>query len=111
MKLNVKVNLIKAPKGTVKAFASLNFDDIFIVGGLRVVEGSKGLFVSMPQAKSGDEYKDICYPLTKKAREQISAKILAEYEALKKKTPEKEAGFDEGFMDVPEGEDAGLPFD
>ena len=43
-------------------------------------EGSKGLFISMPAYKSGDEYRDIFYPVTKEARAGLQEAVIAEYE-------------------------------
>ena len=107
MKLTCRVNLIKEPKGSTKAFASLNFEEAFVVGGLRVVEGSKGLFVSMPQQKTkdkdgNDKYSDLCYPLSKKAREYIEDLILKEYKKKKAEKPD-----DDGFVS---GDSCELPF-
>ena len=67
-------------QGTLKAFASVTFDGVFVVHGLRVVEGKNGLFVSMPnrQVKDG-EYKDIAHPVTKEFKDELSNAVLAEY--------------------------------
>lgn len=67
-------------QGTLKAFASVTFDGVFAVHGLRVVEGRNGLFVSMPnrQVKDG-EYKDIAHPVTKDFKDELSNAVLAEY--------------------------------
>lgn len=67
-------------QGTLKAFASVTFDGVFAVHGLRVVEGKNGLFVSMPnrQLKDG-EYKDIAHPVTKDFKDELSNAVLAEY--------------------------------
>ena len=35
--------------GNVKAIASVSLDGMFVVKGLKVMDGRKGLFVSMPQ--------------------------------------------------------------
>lgn len=48
MKIQAKIErLVKG--GSVKAVASITLDGWFVVKNLRVVDGSKGLFVSMPQ--------------------------------------------------------------
>lgn len=67
-------------QGTLKAFASVTFDGVFAVHGLRVVEGKNGLFVSMPnrQLKDG-EYKDIAHPVTKDFKDELANAVLAEY--------------------------------
>lgn len=37
-------------KGNVKAIASVSLDGMFVVKGLKVMDGKKGLFVSMPKS-------------------------------------------------------------
>jgi len=63
-----------------KAFADISIGD-FIIKGLRVVEGSKGLFLSMPQEKSKDgKWYDTFLPLTKEARQNLSDLVLTAYQ-------------------------------
>lgn len=82
----VKVFKVKEPKGKVVAMANIVFrqgsEEKFVVKGLKVVEGSKGLFVSMPSEKIGGEYKDTSFPLTKDFREEITEDILSAYAEL-----------------------------
>ena len=40
--------------GNLKAFADVCCDDILVIRGCRIVEGKKGLFVSMPQEQGKD---------------------------------------------------------
>lgn len=67
-------------QGTLKAFASVTFDGVFAVHGIRVVEGKNGLFVSMPnrQVKEG-EYKDVAHPVTKEFKQELTDAVLAEF--------------------------------
>lgn len=66
---------------TLKAFATLEIDSAFVVRGIRIIEGKKGLFVAMPSHKGDDgEYYDDAFPITKKAREDVNEAILAMYE-------------------------------
>lgn len=46
---SIKVNKLKNPAGKIVAFAALLIDDVLEVHGFRVINGSKGLFVSPPQ--------------------------------------------------------------
>ena len=64
----------------LKAFADISVAGV-IVKGLSVVDGSKGLFVSMPrhQGKDGKWY-DTVYPATKELREQLSQLVLSAYQ-------------------------------
>ncbi len=82
MKLTVKINKIKEPKGATKAFASVTIEDAYVITGLTVVEGKNGAFVQMPQKKVGEEYKDTFFPVTKEARQELSDAVLAAYAAV-----------------------------
>jgi stage V sporulation protein G len=64
----------------LKAYASITFNDSFIVRGLKVIEGSKGLFVVMPSKKLNDgTYKDIAHPLNNEIRKKIEQKVLEKF--------------------------------
>ncbi|ACL70871.1 septation regulator SpoVG [Halothermothrix orenii] len=68
-------------EGATRAFASITFDNSFVVRDIRVVDGKKGLFVSMPAKKTPKgEFKDICHPITNELRETIQKTILDKYE-------------------------------
>jgi len=74
-----------------RAFASLAVEDLIAIKGIRVVEGSKGLFVTMPQTRDqNDNYYDIAFPLTADLRKAVNKAILEEYKAVK---AEKSAEF------------------
>ena len=63
-----------------KAFVDISLGD-FIIKGLRVLEGKKGLFLGMPQEKAKDgKWYNAFYPITKEARQSLSDLILAAYE-------------------------------
>lgn len=63
-----------------KAFVDVSIGG-YLVKGLRVVSGSKGLFLSMPQEKSKDgKWYDTFHPLTKEARQDLSEAVLAAYQ-------------------------------
>ncbi|MGQ9778742.1 MAG: septation regulator SpoVG [Bacillota bacterium] len=70
-------------EGKVRALATITIDDAFVVRDIRVVEGQNGLFVAMPSRKTPDgEFRDIVYPLTQEAREQLQKAILSQYEKM-----------------------------
>ena len=78
-KYDVKIHSIR-PEGSCKATASVNVYGDFAVRGIKIMEGSKGLFISMPSYKAGNgEYKDICFPCTKEAKADFDQKVLAAY--------------------------------
>lgn len=79
MKVDVKISSIR-PEGNVRAYASVNLNDCFAIRNVKVVDSSKGLFIAMPSYKAGNgEYKDICFPVTKEFREQLSNAVIDAY--------------------------------
>ena len=65
----------------LKAFASITFDDCFVVRGLKVINGSQGYFVSMPSRKRKDgSYQDIAHPINNEMRKEIEDKVLDAFE-------------------------------
>ncbi len=79
-KYDVKIHTIR-PEGSCKATASVNIHGDFAVRGIKIMEGSKGLFVTMPSYKAGHgEYKDICFPCTKESKAAFDKAILDSYQ-------------------------------
>ena len=50
-KLDVRVYPLTDQNNSTKAFASISVEDLIAIKGIRVVDGSKGLFVTMPQSR------------------------------------------------------------
>jgi stage V sporulation protein G len=47
----VRISLKEAGNRKLKAFATVTFDDEFVVRDIKVIEGRRGLFVAMPSTK------------------------------------------------------------
>ncbi|MBF0503518.1 MAG: septation protein SpoVG family protein [Candidatus Omnitrophica bacterium] len=82
--LDVKIVKIHrlAQDSPVKAFVDLGINDALLIKGLRVVQGKKGLFVSMPteQGKNERWYERVrC--LNQNIRLLIADKVLKAYGA------------------------------
>ena len=66
--------------GRLKAYATIVFESCFIVRDLKIIEGHKGLFVSMPSRKRKDgTFKDVVHPLNADMREKIERLVIEEY--------------------------------
>lgn len=66
--------------GSLKAFASVTFDGVFAVHGVKVVNGANGVFVAMPNRKGKDDkFLDIAHPVDKDFRTELQDAVLAEY--------------------------------
>jgi stage V sporulation protein G len=80
---NVKI-FLSTKDGSTKAYASVTFDEAFVVRDIRIVDGKNGLFVSMPaRRRKNGEFQDICHPINTETRELIQNAILDKYKELK----------------------------
>lgn len=67
--------------GRLKAYATIVFENCFIVRDLKVIEGHKGLFVSMPSRKRKDgSFRDIVHPLNTDTRKMIEDAVINQFE-------------------------------
>lgn len=75
----LKVSVVEDP--SLKAVATITFDDCFVVKGIKVVRGEQGLFVAMPSRKLPDgTYQDVAFPTTAELRKEICTLILQRYD-------------------------------
>lgn len=64
----------------IKAFVDIAIGE-FVVKGLKVVDGQKGLFLGLPQEKAKDgKWYNVFYPKNKLALKDLSDKVLAAYQ-------------------------------
>ncbi|MCK4860080.1 MAG: septation protein SpoVG family protein [Candidatus Omnitrophica bacterium] len=47
----VRISLKEKERSRLKAFTTITFDNCFVVRDIKVIDGSKGLFVAMPSKK------------------------------------------------------------
>ncbi len=81
-----EININLRDEDKLKAFVNITFDDVFVVRGLKVIEGSQGLFVCMPSRKLPDgTYKDIAHPIDNDFRSEVEQMILQVYERLRER--------------------------
>jgi stage V sporulation protein G len=81
------VKIFPVDEKRVKAYASIVFDDCFIVRDLKVIHGDSKLFVAMPSKKMKDgSYRDTVHPLNNATRQKIESGVLKAYEEEVSKT-------------------------
>ena len=69
--------------GLVRAYVDIVFDNCFMVGEIRVMQGPTGLFVSFPAKKQRDgSDRQLAYPANAETRMMFQRVILAEYEKI-----------------------------
>ena len=84
MKIKAKIDRV-VNSGSVKAIASVSLDGMFVVKNLKVMDGRKGLFVSMPQesftGKDGQKkYSNTFFALTNSAKLELQESVLQAYQ-------------------------------
>jgi stage V sporulation protein G len=78
-----EVRIRPANEELVKAYASICFDDCFLVYDIRVIKGPTGLCISFPSKKQRDgTYRDLAFPTNAETRMMIQRAILADYQKL-----------------------------
>lgn len=65
----------------LKAFANVTFDNAFVIRGMKIINGNKGFFLSMPSKKRPDgTYQDIAHPVNSEMRRLLEERVLEAYE-------------------------------
>lgn len=83
---NINVYLNRDPGHKVKAYISLVLDEHFAVHDIMVVEGDRGLYITMPRRHCSDgTYRDIFHPISRGARSKLSDLCIFAYEQEKRK--------------------------
>lgn len=85
IKVEIKRLMNDATK-KIRAFADVVIDDSIVIHSVSIVEGEKGLFVSMPRTtwtdKSGEKKsRDIVHPISSSASKEIFNAVITAYEA------------------------------
>jgi len=78
---DIQVFIIKEPKGKLRAYARALLDDQLQLTGLRIYDGQGGLFLSYPNDPNhtGDDYRQIFYPVTRELRDHLEFEAVKEY--------------------------------
>lgn len=78
----------------LKAFASITLDNCFVIRGLKIIEGAKGVFVAMPSRKRPDgTYQDVAHPINNETRDWMEGLIITAYKE-ELENAETEAGLE-----------------
>jgi stage V sporulation protein G len=67
-------------EGHLKAFVDISINDAILIKGIRVVDGKKGIFVSMPSEQGKDEkWYETVRCLNQDMRSRVTQKVLEAY--------------------------------
>ena len=87
MRYDIKITRIKDESSNLLGYADVSLGGAFAIKGIKIMNGSNGPFVSMPNYKSkrisedGEPiYKDVCYASKADFRKELTSNVLAAYE-------------------------------
>lgn len=80
---NVKVNLYLNSKTRLKGKISITLNNCFVVHGIKVIDGEKGIFIAMPSIKNSKGiYVDIAHPINKETRQKIESSVIEAFQEV-----------------------------
>ena len=78
-----QIRVFPVEEEKLKAFVSVIFDDCFVVSDIKIIQGTSGLFVSMPSKKrKNGTFRDIAHPLNNETRRMIEEAIIDKYKEV-----------------------------
>lgn len=76
----VRIHLLEPSNSNLLAYANITFDDCFVVHGVKVIQGERGLFVGMPRRKKQDgKSQDIAHPVNTETRRYLEKRVIEAY--------------------------------
>jgi stage V sporulation protein G len=67
-------------EGILKAYASITLNGCLAVHNLKIIHGSRGLFVSMPARRNKNGgFSDIVHPINQEFRDYIESVVISAY--------------------------------
>ena len=97
----IKIRLMDEER--LKAFASVTFDNCFVVHNMKVVQGDNGLLLCMPSRKTvTDQHRDLVHPITRQFRSYLETAVFKVYQekcANPEEAPDR-VSFPEGTQQV-----------
>jgi len=82
------------PIGNLVGFASVKFNDAFVVEDFKILQNDKGMYVGMPSKpdkNSTSGYRDTAKPITAEFRAELTGAVVEAYQAAVEKIQAKAA--------------------
>ncbi len=76
---SVRVYPVEEDHERLLSFASVVFNEEFVVHNLRLVKADSGLIVAMPNEEYQGSFRDIAHPITDGCRKRIREAIIDEF--------------------------------
>ncbi len=86
----------------LKGFASIVFDNCFVVSDIKIIETPRAAFLSMPSKKaSNGKFRDVAHPLNAETRRMIEDHVFDAYQELTGQELKREGDEDTDVEAVP----------
>ena len=78
-----QVRIFPVEEEKLKAFVSIIIDECFVVSDIKIIQGTQGLFVSMPsKRRKNGTFRDIAHPLNNETRRRFEEQIIAKFREI-----------------------------
>ncbi|MGL5254113.1 MAG: septation regulator SpoVG [Brevinema sp.] len=79
---DIRIKKVEGDVNKLQAYASVTFDDCFVIHNIKIIDGREGLFIAMPSRKTrSGELKDVAHPINSDFRDRMQGAILEAYHA------------------------------
>lgn len=86
-----EISVAPVDENKLRAYVNITIDECFMIRGLKVIQGGKGLFVAMPNKKGKNGlFRDVAHPINPETRQMIEDMVLDKYYEITGE-PRKEA--------------------
>ena len=75
-----EITVAPVDENKLRAYVNITIDECFMIRGLKVIQGGKGLFVAMPNKKGKNGmFRDVAHPINPETRQMIEELVLDKY--------------------------------
>lgn len=80
---NVEIKKVEKEGSRLRGVANITLNNCLAIHNIRIIEGSKGLFVAMPSRKTEEgKYVDLVHPINSETRKMFEEEIMAKYNEI-----------------------------
>ena len=80
---SVKITIVPNEE-RLKAYASVIFDECFVIHDLKIISSNEKVFIAMPSKKhkTKNTFRDIAHPLNPETRKMIQNEVFKQYKKI-----------------------------
>ena len=92
---SVKITIVPNEE-RLKAYASIIFDECFVIHDLKIISSNEKVFIAMPSKKhkTKNSFRDIAHPLNPNTRKMIQEEVFKQYKKILNQLQSDESNLD-----------------